>query len=197
MKKLVFATNNAHKLEEVRAILAGKYEVAGLKDIGFNGDIPETGTTLDENASIKSHFVADRYWMNCFADDTGLEVEALDGAPGVYSARYSGKDATYEKNVDKLLKELSGKTNRAARFRTVISLLLDGQEYKFEGVVTGKIIEERRGKGGFGYDPVFVPDGYEQTFAEMEPDLKNKISHRGRAIRKFAEFLRPEENKDQ
>ncbi len=190
MKKLVFATNNPHKLQEVREILSGQYEVVGLKDIGFTGDIPETGTTLDENASIKSHFVLEHYGMDCFADDTGLEVEALNGAPGVYSARYAGEEATYEKNVDKLLKELSGKTNRSARFRTVISLLLDGKEYTFEGTVEGKIIEERRGEGGFGYDPVFVPEGYEQTFAEMDAVLKNKISHRGRATRKLVEFLR-------
>ena len=189
MKKLVFATNNPHKLQEVREILAGQYEVVGLKDIGFTGDIPETGTTLDENASIKSHFVLEQFGMDCFADDTGLEVEALDGAPGVYSARYAGEDATYEKNVDRLLKELSGKTGRAARFRTVISLLLDGEEYKFEGIVNGEIIEERRGDGGFGYDPVFVPEGYDQTFAEMDAAQKNKISHRGRATRKLVGFL--------
>ena len=189
MKKLVFATNNPHKLQEVREILAGQYEVVGLKDIGFSGDIPETGTTLDENASVKSHFVLERFGMDCFADDTGLEVEALDGAPGVYSARYAGEDATYEKNVDRLLKELSGKTGRAARFRTVISLLLDGEEYKFEGIVNGEIIEERRGDGGFGYDPVFVPEGYDQTFAEMDAAQKNKISHRGRATRKLVGFL--------
>ena len=189
MKKLVFATNNKHKLQEVSAILAQKFHVAGLADIGCFEDIPETGSTLEENASIKSQYVVDRYHTDCFADDTGLEVDVLDGRPGVYSARYAGEGATYEKNVDKLLKELDGKTRRTARFRTVISLILNGKEHLFDGVVEGNIIEERRGGGGFGYDPVFVPNGYEQTFAEMESELKNKISHRAIATQKFARFM--------
>ena len=189
MKKLVFATNNKHKLQEVSAMLAQKFYVAGLADMGCFEDIPETGATLEENASIKSQYVVDRFHTDCFADDTGLEVDALDGRPGVYSARYAGEGATYEKNVDKLLEELDGKTIRTARFRTVISLILNGKEYLFDGVVEGRIIEERRGGSGFGYDPVFVPNGYEQTFAEMEPELKNKISHRAIATQKFANFI--------
>lgn len=189
MKKLVFATNNLHKLEEVRAILKEKFEVAGLADIGCHEEIPETGVTLKENASIKSHYVVSHYQTDCFADDTGLEVDALDGRPGVYSARYAGENTSYEQNVDKLLLELAGKTNPKARFRTVISLVMEGREYLFEGTVEGKIIKERKGSGGFGYDPVFVPDGYEQSFAEMDANLKNRISHRVKAVQKLANFL--------
>lgn len=189
MKKLVFATNNAHKLEEVRAILQEKFEVAGLDDIGCASDIPETGTTLQANASIKSHFVINNYKIDCFADDTGLEVNVLDGRPGVYSARYAGENASYEQNVDKLLMEMEASVDRKARFRTVISLMMDGIEYFFEGVVEGRIIRQRKGNSGFGYDPVFVPDGYEKTFAEMDASLKNNISHRARAIQKLADFL--------
>ena len=189
MKKLVFATNNAHKLEEVRAILQEKFDVAGLADIGCKTDIPETGTTLEANASIKSHFVVINYKLDCFADDTGLEVDALDGRPGVYSARYAGENASYGQNVDKLLKELDAFENRKARFRTVISLMLEGREHFFEGVVEGRIIKARKGNSGFGYDPVFVPDGYTQTFAEMDANLKNSISHRAKAIQKLADFL--------
>lgn len=189
MKKLVFATNNPHKLEEVRAILQQKFEVAGLADIGCHREIPETGTTLEENASIKSHYVVNQYQTDCFADDTGLEVDALEGKPGVYSARYAGENASYEQNVDKLLLELAGKTNRDARFRTVISLVMDDKEYQFEGIVDGKIINERKGKDGFGYDPVFMPNGYDQTFAEMDASLKNSISHRAKAVQKLVKFL--------
>ena len=189
MKKLVFATNNAHKLEEVRAILKEEFAVVGLEDIGCNEDIPETGDTFRANASIKSHFVLKNFQMDCFADDTGLEVDALGGQPGIYSARYAGKNASYEQNVDKLLLELDNLQNRKARFRTVISLLLNGEEYFFEGVIEGMIISERKGINGFGYDPVFVPDGYEQTFAEMDPKLKNSLSHRARAVKKLADFL--------
>lgn len=189
MKKLVFATKNPHKLEEVRAILKEKYTVAGLADLGCAEDIPETGTTLEANASIKSHYIFNSYQLDCFADDTGLEVDALDGKPGVYSARYAGANASYEQNVDKLLSELHDSENRKARFRTVISLLLNGEEYFFEGIVEGKIINERKGSGGFGYDPVFVPDGYEQSFAEMDANLKNSISHRAKAVQKLAKFL--------
>lgn len=189
MKKLVFATNNPHKLEEVRAILQQKFEVAGLVDIGCHREIPETGTTLEENASIKSHYVVNQYQTDCFADDTGLEVDALEGKPGVYSARYAGENASYEQNVDKLLLELAGKTNRDARFRTVISLVMDDKEYQFEGIVDGKIINERKGKDGFGYDPVFMPNGYDQTLAEMDASLKNSISHRAKAVQKLVKFL--------
>ena len=189
MKKLVFATNNIHKLEEVRAILKEKFNVAGLSDIGCTEDIPETGTTLQANASLKSHYVLNTFHLNCFADDTGLEVDALDGQPGVYSARYAAENASYEQNVDKLLHELRDSENRKARFRTVISLLLNGKEHLFEGEVEGKIIRERKGAHGFGYDPVFVPDGYDLSFAEMDPELKNSLSHRAKAVKKLADFL--------
>ena len=189
MKKIVFATNNAHKLEELRNILSGKYQVLGLSDIGFNDDIPETGDTLAENATIKSQHIFDRFDIDCFSDDTGLEVDALDGQPGVYSARYAGENCTYEQNVAKLLDKLKGETNREARFKTVISLILDGTEYQFEGRVEGMITKERHGAKGFGYDPVFLPDGYSQTFAEMPSGVKNKISHRGKAVAKLVEFL--------
>jgi len=190
MKKIVFATTNKNKLKEVREILGDNFEIISLKDIDFHEDIPETGDTLEENASQKSHHIFDRFNIDCFADDTGLEVDALDGAPGVYSARYSGENATYDENVNKLLSELKGVAERSARFRTVISLLIDGKEYFFEGAVEGFIIDHKLGSGGFGYDPVFVPDGYSQTFSEMEPEIKNSISHRGKAIEKLANFLK-------
>lgn len=189
MDKIVFATNNAHKLEELRGLLKGKFEVVGLKDIGFGGDIPETGTTLEENASIKSRFVFERYNLDCFSDDTGLEIEALDGRPGVYSARYAGEDGDAEKNIIKVLAELKDKENRKARFRTVISLIKNGKEHQFEGVVDGHIINTKKGRTGFGYDPIFVPDGYGKTFAEMTAEEKNQISHRGRATKKLIGFL--------
>lgn len=190
MKKIVFATGNNHKLKEVREILGDRFEIVSLKDIDFHEDIPETGDTLQENASLKSHYIFDRYHIDCFADDTGLEVDALNGAPGVYSARYAGEHVTYDDNVNKLLSELKNIEQRTARFKTVISLLLDGKEYFFEGTVEGHIIDHKLGSGGFGYDPVFVPDGFDKTFSEMAPETKNAISHRGRAIRKFVEFLR-------
>jgi len=189
MRKIIFATNNKHKLEEVQQILDNNFEVLGLKEIGFEGDIPETGKALGENASIKSKFVFENFGMNCFSDDTGLEIEALNGRPGVYSARYAGEEGNAEKNIEKALIELRGKQNRKARFRTVVSLILDGKEHFFEGIVNGQIIDEKRGRDGFGYDPVFMPDGYKLTFAEMPAEQKNKISHRGRAINKLAEFL--------
>jgi XTP/dITP diphosphohydrolase len=189
MKKIVFATNNPHKLREVRDLLGNLFEVVSLKELGFEGDIPETGGTLAENASQKSHFIFDRYGLDCFADDTGLEVDALGGAPGVYSARYAGEKATYEENVTKLLQELEGEDNRTARFKTAVSLLLDGKEYLFEGRVEGRILTQRSGTAGFGYDPVFQPEGYAETFAEMGPELKNRISHRGKAMAKLARFL--------
>lgn len=190
MHKIIFATHNAHKLLELKNILSGLYEVVSLDQVGITEDIPETGTTLRENASIKSHTVNGKLNMDCFADDTGLEVDALDGAPGVYSARYAGENATYEQNVDKLLHELGETSLRSARFKTVISLLLEGKEYFFEGSVEGQIMFDRRGDDGFGYDPVFVPDGYSQTFAEMTMELKNSISHRGRAVQKLVTFLK-------
>ncbi|NOR87775.1 MAG: non-canonical purine NTP diphosphatase [Bacteroidales bacterium] len=190
MKRIIFATNNAHKLEEVRHYLKDLYEVISLKEIGFNKDIPEPYETLEENALTKSKTIFERFGENCFADDTGLEVEALNGAPGVYSARYAGPNCSFEDNVKKLLGELEGKQNRKAKFRTVISLILDGKEYHFEGEVKGEISQSRSGDEGFGYDPIFIPDGYQTSFAEMSLDEKNKISHRGRAVAKLVEFLR-------
>ena len=189
-RKLVFATNNAHKLEEVAAILGDKVELLSLNDIDCHTDIPETAETLEGNALLKSSFIYRNYQLDCFADDTGLEVEALNGAPGVYSARYAedeGHDA--QANMRKLLHELEGKENRKAQFRTAISLILDGKEYLFEGVIKGEIIKEKRGDSGFGYDPIFKPEGYEQTFAELGNEIKNKISHRALAVQKLCEFL--------
>lgn len=189
MKQIVFATNNPHKVEEVRNKLNGLFEIRTLSEIGCTDDIPETSDTLQGNAGQKSHYLFDRFHCDCFADDTGLEVEALDGAPGVYSARYAGPAKDSEANIDKLLAELNGKTNRRAKFRTVISLILDGKEYLFEGSVSGTILTERHGKQGFGYDPVFQPDGFERSFAELSMEEKNKISHRGKAVEKLIRFL--------
>lgn len=187
--KLVFATNNKHKLEEVKAILPDNIELVSLSDIGCHKDIPETADTLEGNALLKAMYVNNHYGYDCFADDTGLEVEALDNAPGVYSARYAGIEHDAEANMQKLLKELENKENRKARFRTVIAILLDGKKYFFEGIITGSIIHEKRGTEGFGYDPIFVPDGYENTFAEMGNEQKNNISHRALAVQKLAEFI--------
>lgn len=189
MNKIIFSTNNRHKLEEVRQILKKKYEVLGLQDIGFDGDIPETGKTLEENALIKSRFVNEHFKVDCFSDDTGLEIDALGGRPGVYSARYAGEEGIAERNIEKVLAELEGVESRAARFKTIISLIINKEEYFFEGIVEGRIITERKGREGFGYDPIFVPDGYNQTFAEMAVDQKNEISHRGKAVDKLAKFL--------
>ena len=189
-RKLVFATNNAHKLEEVSAILGDKVELLSLNDINCRTDIPETAETLEGNALLKSSFIYKNYGLDCFADDTGLEVEALNGAPGVYSARYAGGEGhDAQANMLKLLHELEGKENRKAQFRTAISLILDGKEYLFEGVIKGEIIKEKRGDSGFGYDPVFKPEGYDQTFAELGNDIKNQISHRALAVEKLCEFL--------
>ncbi|MDD3036503.1 non-canonical purine NTP diphosphatase [Bacteroides sp.] len=189
-RKLVFATNNAHKLEEVAAILRDKIELLSLNDINCHTDIPETADTLEGNALLKSSFVKENYGLDCFGDDTGLEVEALNGAPGVYSARYAGGEGhDSQANMLKLLHEMEGKENRKARFRTVISLILDGKEYFFEGVVKGEITREKHGDSGFGYDPIFQPEGYEQTFAELGNEIKNKISHRALAVQKLCEFL--------
>ena len=187
--KIVFATNNQHKLSEIRQILGGRVEVLSLNDIGCNVDIPETGSTLEENALQKAQYVYDHYHIDCFADDTGLEVDALNGAPGVYSARYAGDGHDSEANMTKLLNELGENNNRSARFRTVIALIQQGEVHEFEGIVNGQIIRERRGGEGFGYDPIFQPDGYDQTFAELGLDIKNQISHRARATRKFAKYL--------
>lgn len=190
-RTLVFATNNAHKLEEVSAILGDAIKLLSLSDINCHADIPETADTLEGNALLKSTFIYKNYQADCFADDTGLEVEALNGAPGVYSARYAGGEGhDSQANMLKLLRELEGVENRRAQFRTAISLILDGKEYLFEGVVRGEIIKEKRGDSGFGYDPVFRPDGYDKTFAELGNDVKNSISHRAVAVQKLAEFLR-------
>ena len=189
MKDLVFATHNAHKLEEIRAILK-EYNILGLNDINCHTDIIEDANTLEGNAIIKANFVTNNYNINCFADDTGLEVEALDGAPGVYSARYAGENCSYQDNVIKLLDALKDIENRKARFRTVIALNLDGRQYTFEGIVNGIITKEQHGEKGFGYDPIFLPDGYDMTFAEMPLEIKNKISHRGITTQKLIEFLK-------
>lgn len=190
MKKLVFATNNAHKLDEIRAILGSKVEVLSLKDIRCDADIPETADTLEGNAALKAEYIYRHYGLDCFADDTGLEVEALNGAPGVYSARYAGGDGhDSEANMKKLLAELKGIANRNARFRTVICLIEGGEKHLFEGIVKGSIIEEKRGDSGFGYDPIFVPEGYTETFAEMGNEEKNKISHRARAVEQLCKYL--------
>ena len=186
-QKIVFATNNAHKLEEVAAMLGDNYEVLSLREIGCDADIPETADTFAGNALQKAQYVKERYGYDCFADDSGLEVDALDGAPGVYSARYSGGGS--EANMDKLLHNLTGKTERGAQFRTVIALLIGEESQLFEGVVRGCIIEERRGDGGFGYDPIFVPEGYEHTFAQLGSEVKNRISHRAKAVEKLALYL--------
>ena len=188
--KILFATNNAHKTEEVRAILGGTLTLMNLSDFGFNGDIPETSATLEGNALQKARFIREKFNVPCFADDTGLEVDALDGAPGVHSARYAGEGKHPEDNMRKLLRELDGKDNRNARFRCVIAYIDDtGEEYLFEGTVNGVILTERRGDKGFGYDPVFRPDGFDLTFAEMSEEDKNNISHRGKAVRHFAEHF--------
>ena len=190
MTEIIFATNNAHKLSEVQALLGDKFHLVTLRDCGITEDIPETADTLEGNASQKSHYLYDRMGKNCFADDTGLEVEVLGGAPGVRSARYATDGHDFEANNRLLLKNLEGEANRKARFRTVISLILDGEEHLFEGIVEGRITESAAGCGGFGYDPLFVPDGYDCTFAEMSADEKNAISHRGRAVQKLVEFLK-------
>lgn len=203
--KIVFATNNQHKLEEIRAILGDRFEIVSLAEIGCHQDIPETGSTLEENALMKAQYVYDHYNVSCFADDTGLEVDALGNAPGVYSARYASLAAPVnggsaaaphdsEANMERLLRELGNNDNRKARFRTVIAFIEkrgtdDKQTHCFEGIVNGEIIRERRGGEGFGYDPIFQPEGYTQTFAELGTDIKNTISHRARATEQLAEYL--------
>ena len=189
MKRIVFATNNAHKLSEVKAVLGDGYELVTLREVGITEDIPETGATLDENASIKARYVYERTGLDCFADDTGLEVEALGGAPGVHSARYATDGHDFAANNRLLLKNLEGKTNRQARFRTVIALILGGKEHLFEGIVEGVIDTKENGTEGFGYDPLFLPEGSSRSFAEMTAEEKNAISHRGRAVRKLVDFL--------
>lgn len=189
MRELVFATNNANKLKEIRAVLGDKVNVISLQELGVNEDIPETRNTLEGNALQKAEFVIDRHDVACFADDTGLEITALDGRPGVFSARYAGPACSADDNMAKVLAELEGESDRSARFRTVIALIMDGQEHLFEGTVEGQIIAERTGDEGFGYDPIFRPDGHERTFAQMDMETKNGISHRGKAVAKLAAFI--------
>lgn len=198
--KIVFATNNKNKLREIREILGPQFEIVSLEEIGCHEDIPETGSSLEENARQKSNYIYDNYGLDCFADDTGLEVDALNGEPGVHSARYAeGTDHNSEANMAKLLDRLGDNTNRKARFRTVISLIQrDGdnprctREYEFEGVVEGHIATEKHGTEGFGYDPIFVPEGYDKSFAELGEEIKNGISHRARAVAKLADHLKDE-----
>jgi len=189
MLKLVFATNNKNKIKEIQNALNGIVEILSLKDIGFEGEIPEDFETLEENALQKAHYIADRYNVNCFADDTGLEVEALNGEPGVYSARYAGEDCIAENNMAKVLLNLEGQSNRNAQFRTVVALVLNNEDHTFEGMVNGEILEIRTGAEGFGYDPIFKPQGFEESFAQMTIEQKNEISHRGKAISKLTDFI--------
>ena len=206
--RIVFATNNVHKLSEIRQILGNEFEVLSLADIGCHEDIPETANTIEGNALLKAQYVYDHYHLSCFADDTGLEVDALGGAPGIYSARYAGEGHDSEANMRKLLRELGENNNRKARFRTVIALIEkeDGQSDSsnleqntvcFEGIIEGQIIREKRGKEGFGYDPIFQPNGYNETFAQLGAEIKNHISHRARAVQKLADYLKnkPKGNK--
>jgi XTP/dITP diphosphohydrolase len=190
MRELVFATNNKHKLQEIREIAGDHFQILSLNDIGCNEEIAEDAETIEGNASLKSWYIWKKYGKDCFADDTGLEIDALDGKPGVKSARYAGDDCIAENNIRKVLQEMLGLTDRNAKFKTVISLILDGQETQFEGIVEGSILLEKRGQEGFGYDPVFLPDGFDQSFAEMPAELKNSISHRGRATQKLIAFLK-------
>ncbi|PTX19641.1 XTP/dITP diphosphohydrolase [Pontibacter mucosus] len=190
MKKLCFATNNRHKLAEVSQMLEGKYELLTLQDIGCHEELAEDQDTLEGNSHQKAAYVWDNYHVSCFADDTGLEVEALNGAPGVYSARYAGPQRSDADNIEKLLQSLQGQENRRARFRTSITLILDGQQHQFEGIVTGSIATEWKGDKGFGYDPVFIPEGHDRTFAQMSAEEKNAISHRGRATQELVRFLK-------
>ncbi|MDD2278125.1 MAG: non-canonical purine NTP diphosphatase [Bacteroidales bacterium] len=189
-RKIVFATNNLHKLNEVQHILGNHFLLLSLSDLEFYHDIPEDHETLEENASQKARFIYNRFMVDCFADDTGLEVDALSGKPGVYSARYAGDQKSTHDNVKKLLVDLNGQIARGAQFRTVISLIINGKEKQFEGIIRGRIIDELRGEKGFGYDPVFVPEGYSKTFAELDLSIKNQISHRAIAIQKLVSYLK-------
>lgn len=190
MKDIVFATNNAHKLRELREIAGDKFNILSLKDINCNEEIPETADTLEGNALIKANYIKNKYGYDCFADDTGLEIDVLSGEPGVFSARYAGEDCNSENNIDKVLKNLANEENRAARFITIIALRIGDNTYTFEGEVRGEILTERQGKGGFGYDPIFKPIEADCSFAEMLPEEKNNISHRGRAVKKLFDYLR-------
>ena len=187
--ELVFATNNLHKIKEIGPLIKNSFHLLSLSDLNFKGEIPENQSTLKGNASQKSHFIFEKFTLNCFADDTGLEIDALNGEPGVYSARYAGEGCSFQDNIDKVLFKMQGVTNRTARFRTIISLILDGKEFYFEGFVNGKVLTEKHGSDGFGYDPIFMPDGYDVSFAEMTLEEKNLISHRSVAVKKLADFL--------
>ena len=188
--KLVFATNNKHKLQEVRDIIGDRVELLSLNDIDCHDDIPETADTLQGNALIKARYIFEKYGFNCFADDTGLEVEALNGAPGVYSARYAGEECNSEANMLKLLQNLTCENNRNAQFRTVIALIINGEEKLFNGIVKGTITNEKKGNSGFGYDPIFIPEGYTESFAQMSGEMKNSISHRFRATKQLSDYLK-------
>ncbi len=192
-RELIFASGNDNKVKEIAAKLSDSYVVRGLKDIGVTEDIPETAETLEGNASIKSQYLYNKLGCDCFSDDTGLEVEGLKGEPGVRSARYAGEDGDADKNINMLLERLKVVANKRARFRTVISLILDGKEHLFEGIIEGQIIDERRGSNGFGYDPIFIPNGYRETFAELPLEEKNRISHRAKAVDKLIKFLKDRE----
>ncbi|MEN8121929.1 MAG: non-canonical purine NTP diphosphatase [Bacteroidota bacterium] len=189
MMKIVFATNNQHKLRELQQILGNQFELLSLDDIKCFEEIPETSPTIEGNSMQKAEYVYHKFKIDCFADDTGLEIEALDGRPGVKSARYAGDGRDMDQNIEKVFSELENTDNRNARFKTVISLILNGEKHQFEGIINGKIIKVKKGQGGFGYDPVFMPKGYDITFAEMDAGLKNKISHRGIAVQKLVQFL--------
>jgi XTP/dITP diphosphohydrolase len=188
--KLVFTTNNKHKLEEVRAIVGDRVEILSLNDINCHDDIPETADTLQGNALIKARHIYEKYGMDCFADDTGLEVDTLNGEPGVYSARYAGNECDSEANMHKLLQNLIGKSDRKAQFRTVIALIINGEEKLFNGIVKGTISEDKMGNSGFGYDPIFIPEGFSESFAQMSGDMKNSISHRYRATEQLSNYLK-------
>ncbi|MFN3316338.1 MAG: non-canonical purine NTP diphosphatase [Raineya sp.] len=190
--KICFATNNINKIKEVQGILGEAFELVSLEEIGCAEELPETKNTIPENSAQKAEYVWEKFGVACFADDSGLEVESLDNAPGVFSARYAGLPKNDEKNIELLLKNLEGKTNRKAQFRTCITLITQAGQWQFEGIVKGQIIQEKRGNQGFGYDPIFVPEGYEQTFAEMSSEQKNRISHRAIAVNKLADFLKEE-----
>jgi len=189
MKKIVFATNNEHKLQEVKAILAGKVEVISLAEIGCEDDIPETENTLEGNATLKAKYVYEKFRIGCFADDTGLEIAALNGKPGVFSARYAGEPTNSHNNMLKVLNEMTETTNRSAQFRTVIALVENGNYNYFEGIVKGTIATKAQGSAGFGYDPIFIPDGFEKSFAELNPEIKNTISHRAIAMEKLLHYF--------
>lgn len=187
--KIVFATNNPNKLAEIKQLMPAGINILSLNDIECSEELPETSDTLEDNAAQKAYYVYDNYGYNCFSDDTGLEIEVLDGRPGVYSARYAGPECRAEDNIQKILAEMKGEDNRDASFRTIISLVIDGREFQFEGQVEGQIIPEKWGDQGFGYDPIFLPDGYEESFAQMTVEEKNIISHRGLAVKKLIQFL--------